>query len=753
MKRISKILLLILKALAIFIFAIVYFISPITKYIIETKSEDLIGRKIIIGDLKINLLNGHILINDLSVMEKDKKTVFFSAAVLETQINMIRAISSTYHIEKFKLDKYYLHIVQDADHFNFDDLMEQEKDTITVKENVPADTVPTRYIIDNFSLTNGSIDYNYSDYKLKTTIQGIMLECKSIRWDQPLLKFLFSFMLNTGGSFRGKFNLDAEKLDYLIESNVKNFDLAITTPFVTPFINISEFRSFLDIDFITKGNFNVPDSLVAKGDIAVRDFLIKDIDKKEIVSFASLQIEIDTFNTANMMWKLGKIILDKPSLNFELFREGDNLSRLYVSDTTAAEDGATTASGESVNPFKMIAGYISDLTSEMSIADYKIDEFKLSGGRVRYIDHTLNDRFEMVISPLNLNLLPRKNSSDPIKATMDAIINKVGVLNATFVAQANNMKDFDLVYSLKTMNLSDYNPYSVYYVAYPFTKGQLNYEGRFTVINSHLDNNNMLLVEQVKVGKKIKSKTAANIPLKLAVALLKDRKGNIQLELPVSGNLDDPEYKYRKALLSIVSNILVKAATAPYNLLASAFKAKEEEFKELPFDYMQEGLNSKQQAQLDKILAALKEKEDIRCIFNLSINNEREKELLSYYEAKKQYYFKSKNLSVPDSIDERIYKDINSVDNTDSLFINYVEEKSATKGQLLSLSEKCIRLCGEASINGKLKNLNLSRQSNLIQAFANKGFGGRIILKTADPAKYPPEFQPKYIIEYDVIDD
>jgi Domain of Unknown Function (DUF748) len=129
----------------------------------------------------------------------------------------------------------------------------------------------------------------------------------------------------------------------------------------------------------------------------------------------------------------------------------------------------------------------------------------------------------------------------------------------------------DLAMSFRNIELSTFNPYSGKFAGYNISKGKLTTELHYKVNGRKLDAQHHIIVDQLEFGDKTESKDAVSLPVKLAVALLKDREGVIDLNLPVTGSLDDPKFKLAPIIWKVFVNILEKAVTAPFALLGSLF--------------------------------------------------------------------------------------------------------------------------------------------------------------------------------------
>jgi hypothetical protein len=129
----------------------------------------------------------------------------------------------------------------------------------------------------------------------------------------------------------------------------------------------------------------------------------------------------------------------------------------------------------------------------------------------------------------------------------------------------------DLSMSFRNMELTTFNPYSGKFAGYNISKGKLTTELSYKIDGRKLNAGHHITIDQLEFGEKTASKDAVTLPLKLAVALLKDRHGVIDLDVPVTGSLDDPQFRLGPIIWKVVVNLLVKIVTSPFALLGSLF--------------------------------------------------------------------------------------------------------------------------------------------------------------------------------------
>jgi acylphosphatase len=183
----------------------------------------------------------------------------------------------------------------------------------------------------------------------------------------------------------------------------------------------------------------------------------------------------------------------------------------------------------------------------------------------------------------------------------------------------------DLKVDFKDMDLSPVTPYSGKYIGYTIQKGKLSLSLQYLIVKKKLDSQNSVFIDQLTLGDKVESPDATKLPVKLAIALLKDRKGEIKLDIPVTGNIDDPKFSLGRIILKIIVNLLVKAATSPFALLGAIFGGGEE-LSYLDFGYGSSAINEQGQKKLDTLIKALYERPALKVDIEGYVDAEKDKE-------------------------------------------------------------------------------------------------------------------------------
>ena len=188
----------------------------------------------------------------------------------------------------------------------------------------------------------------------------------------------------------------------------------------------------------------------------------------------------------------------------------------------------------------------------------------------------------------------------------------------------------DLKVDFKNMDLSPVTPYSGRYAGYTIEKGKLSLSLQYLIVKKKLEAQNRVFLDQLTLGNKVDSPDATKLPVKLAIALLKNRKGEIDLNLPVSGQLDDPKFSLGRVIIKILVNLLAKAATSPFALLGAVFGGGEE-LSYLDFDYGSFVLGEPGTKKLDILTKALNDRPALKLEIEGHVDLEKDKEGLRQY--------------------------------------------------------------------------------------------------------------------------
>jgi len=201
-------------------------------------------------------------------------------------------------------------------------------------------------------------------------------------------------------------------------------------------------------------------------------------------------------------------------------------------------------------------GAVTVLDSAISFTDYHLPQYYAAtfynlGGRVSGLSSAAS-------TLADVDLRGNLENHSPLRIT----------------GRVNPLRDdlfVDLKVSFNDIELSPLTPYASTYLGYTVEKGKMSLDLSYHIEKKKLNSENRILIDQFTFGTKVESDQATNLPVNLGLALLKDRRGEINLDVPVTGRTDDPEFSIWRLVFQVVKNLLVKAATSPMALLSSLF--------------------------------------------------------------------------------------------------------------------------------------------------------------------------------------
>lgn len=219
-------------------------------------------------------------------------------------------------------------------------------------------------------------------------------------------------------------------------------------------------------------------------------------------------------------------------------------------------------------------------------ADIKIGKIIFNNGHVDFSDRNINPNYSA--NMLNLTGGVTGLSSQDMTRADVALKGNLGYGSPIDISGKINplTKDLfaDIKISFKDIELSPVTPYTNRYLGYPITKGKLSFDVAYLIDKRKLDSQNKVKIDQLTFGDKVESPDAIKAPVTLAVSLLTDRKGEINLDIPVSGSLDDPKFRIWPIIWQVLVNLITKAVTSPFALISS-LTGGGEELSFIEFDY------------------------------------------------------------------------------------------------------------------------------------------------------------------------
>lgn len=247
-----------------------------------------------------------------------------------------------------------------------------------------------------------------------------------------------------------------------------------------------------------------------------------------------------------------------------------------------------------------------------SIEKIMIGKVSINNGNISFVDRNINPNFSTKLANIKGSITGlTSRETEAAKVELSGKLENTSPLSVT--GSINPLKDdlfVDLHTSFKDIDLSSESPYSGKYIGYTINKGKLSLNLKYLINKKKLDSQNDVFIDQFTFGNSVDSPDATSLPVSLAVSLLKDYQGKINLTLPVSGRTDDPEFSVWKVIVKMLINLVGKAATSPFSLLASLYPGADQ-LSNVTFDFGSADLSPQSEDKLQLLTKILTDKPSV----------------------------------------------------------------------------------------------------------------------------------------------
>ncbi len=256
----------------------------------------------------------------------------------------------------------------------------------------------------------------------------------------------------------------------------------------------------------------------------------------------------------------------------------------------------------------------------------------MQGGTINLTDNSISPRFDGSLLELGGRISGLSSEENKFgEVELRGKYDRYAPLEIT--GKINPLRDdlyVELKADFKDMDLTPVSPYSGRYAGYTIQKGKLSFQLEYLIVKNKLDAKNNIFLDQFTFGDPVESPKATKLPVKLAIALLKNRNGEIKLDIPVSGYINDPKFSIGSVIIKIIVNLLVKAATSPFALLGAIFGGGEQ-LGYAEFDYGSVALTSDTIKKLNTLVKALDDRPALKMDIIGHVDPEKDREGLKQY--------------------------------------------------------------------------------------------------------------------------
>jgi hypothetical protein len=368
--------------------------------------------------------------------------------------------------------------------------------------------------------------------------------------NEPATRFptLLAIVFPSGGtaSLDGEFSVlprPAFEFDMIVDKAA----LAAVHPYLKPLADVNLDTGTLDI--AGKLKHDTDEALSFNGNLDVNDFLITETDQgSRLGSWVRFHLEKIAFSATNETLEISEIRLVQPYGDIRIAKDGSvNLGRVAKDENGAQESEPETAAKEQQpsTPVEKKKSPIAATIGRVVIVDASAD----------FEDQSLPLPFIAQIAALNGDITTiATDSREPSTVALEGKVDEFGFVRVTGSLTPLDPKlNTDLKVAFQNVEMPKFSAYTIPFAGREIASGKLDLDLGYQVTASELIGENTLILRDFELGEKIEHPGAMSLPLGLAVALLKDAEGKIDVDLPVRGNVDDPEFKYGGVVLKALA--------------------------------------------------------------------------------------------------------------------------------------------------------------------------------------------------------
>ena len=590
-------------------------------------------------------VKGDVLLSKLAVNDK-KGLPLIRIPSLNVAVANIEPMTSLIHLGKVILDSPEVNVKRDKQgDINLLNLVpagkpKEEKKSIKQPKTDKKSSSPLDIRVDEFRIDKGKIAYrdDLPADPVSFVLSSLNLKVNDFSNKKNAVCGLdLSMAFGKNGSLSVSGPVTADPLSAKLALKLNKIDIRTLQGYFTDKLKIAVTSGSITVT----GNASISDfgkkglSAAYNGKFLISDF--KSIDKRnsdDFLKWKSLHfndvrvgynpLSVDIRQIALADFYAGVIIHEDGIMNLQSVMEENpppEADKKTVSETTTAKVEKKT----NLPPVK-------DARDESKEKLIKIGAVTIQGGTIDFLDRSIKPNYSANLSqiggrisglssieekPADVELRGKYQNHMPIE-----ILGKIHPLRKDLFV--------DLKASFKDIDLSSASPYSGKYMGYTIQKGKLSFDLKYLIVKRKLESENKVFIDQLTLGTQVESSQATKLPVGLAIALLKDRQGQINLDLPVAGSLDDPQFSLWRLIVQVIVNLITKAVTAPFALLGNLVGGGPE-LGYVEFDYGRATLTEDSLKKIQTLANALRERPALKLDIEGHIDMENDREGLKKY--------------------------------------------------------------------------------------------------------------------------
>ena len=529
----------------------------------------------------VRISQGNVIVQDLQIHEKGSSDPLIAIPLFEIKDVDVDVAKQSVRIPSIAArDARFIGWVDKEGTMNYQPLFAPvESSTDSAANNSPpADEPesdrsesPWKVLVEGLSVDNFTIDVEdrQPEDPVRILVEALHFHTTQVSsaLDQPLPVDL-SFQLNETGKVDLKGTVNIEPLSVQMDVGLADIALKPFQPYLASFVQFDVASGALNVTGNThyQAASETDPMVTYVGSIRVSQLAFLDPDSsKHFLQWDDFAFKDLALNIEPTMVKLKEIALINPAIDFSIDPDGrSNMKRLFAPPRQVDEPPIEDADELPTEDEEPTTDESSSPPLPVQVETVRIDnlQFQFADRSILPNVVTKIEEFSGTIKGLSSEQLAKADVDLTGKVDTYAPFTIKGQINPL---SEDAYTDVSLVF--ENLNLTTISPYSGKYAGYPITKGKLSLDLAYKLSQHELIGENKVLVDQITMGDYVEGPDATSLPIPLALALLKDQRGLIDIDLPVRGNLDDPDFSYGGIIWQALGNVITSVATSPFSIV------------------------------------------------------------------------------------------------------------------------------------------------------------------------------------------
>lgn len=528
--------------------------SPVAKYIVNNKGEELIGRQMHVDRVIINPYWGGVSINGFECKETNGETNFISFDHLYVQIAYPQLLGKTVKLRAIHLDGFNGQVLKSNDKVNFSDIIER----FSKKDSVSVDTAKSAWTVSlkDIRINNSNIRYRdvVSDKQWK--LEDLTLRVPGLYFDNTQTNAGIEFGLPTGGRVGIVAGMKLQSNRYAVKLNLHDVHTDVVLPLVQDYLDVTGLGAKINGSLHVDGSLDVITNILLSGHLSLSGLSLRDSHKDEVAALDELRLAISRGDVAQNTYILDSLTISGLTANYEVHEGWTTLTRLMKSKQEVQEEMADSAATDSLEtPIEV------EKPKSAKPFVWMAKRVTLTGHDISYHDYSKKHDWSYAIQTLRVegqNVASNGRNSIKLQATLP----NDGSINLDFKG-GFDLKNQDTQADLKVrgVHIEDFSALCRNYTGYPIDGGMLTIDSHLDVESAKLNGTNRIEIDHPRVGRKERFSKAPykNIPVRLGFQLLTSAQDIIVVDVPLTGDVTNPKFSLRK----VISRALLKVFFGP----------------------------------------------------------------------------------------------------------------------------------------------------------------------------------------------